>query len=1086
MVRPLGELGERRPFLDNRDGNTVASALRAYGAYDGHQRPIAIASGYFDLGGFLSIAETLEAAPNVRILLGTEPEPPRPRRVPLPGAPPAASGLRNRLSELEESIEADRDLLPFSPETSTGVGRLLAFLDRPTTEVRIFRREFLHGKAFIFGDEAGVIAGSANFTAAGLNHNLELDLGVYDPDKVAPAFRWFEDLWSQAEGYDLAGVYRGREVEYDPYTIYLRMLYELYGAELTADDGAIATAPGTKLELAEFQKLGVQRALRILDRWQGVLLADGVGLGKTFMAGELIEHHLRAKGWRVLVVTPASLRDATWTDFIAQHTRYAVEVISYQQLASDRQVGDPPDGIEDRRQRHLQLAAEEYRCIVIDEAHAFRSPDTTYYRALRRLMAAGGVEKRLIMLTATPVNNSLWDLYWQILLFARTESRFREIGVPNLREYIGRAMDLDLEALSPRHLFPLLDAVSVRRTRSHIKRWFPGATLNTPTGPKVIEFPDPRLHRVDYETARPSGSSAEDFFERVRAAIDGGLSMARYQPDNYRLDGAGSAAQQVTAGLLLSQLLKRFESSIHAFRRTLRAMIRSHEQFRHILDQGYVAQPRSSSEAWEEGLDDDALRILLEADEEARPLGEYAAAELRQRVEADEALLRRLLDEAETVAPEDDPKLEALLTTLDTVHRRADHADERKVVLFSYFSDTIDYVERFLQDSTDPRVSAYRERTTSVSGAQDSNTRQRLVWGFVPQSSGALPGDDDDRFDLMLSTDVLAEGQNLQQAGRVINFDLPWNPMRLVQRNGRVDRIGSPHRFVHLYSFFPGTALDAMLDLEAKLRHKIAQANAAVGTEGAVLPGDRGVEHVFDDAREDIERIAAEDASIIDEKEDELDAFSGERFREELRQALMAERERELRALPWGVGSGFASDRAKGVVFAARAGSRVEWRYVPLGPDALSSNRLELLGTVRCARDTLRQLREGTKEELYRLWERARDEIHAEYQAEQDPARGASAVPKAQRDAVQLLLASTRLEAAAQERAIEALQVAWPPTISRALRRLLDQEGVSAEGKAEQIAEFVRSEGLRAPKLPSEPLVTRDDIHLVCYQVVEP
>ena len=289
------------------------------------------------------------------------------------------------------------------------------------------------------------------------------------------------------------------------------MLYELYGAELAIDPLAV-TMPGTTLDLAEFQKLGVQRALRILDKWQGVLLADGVGLGKTYMAGELIEHHLVAKGWRVLVVTPASLRDATWREFIARHSRYAVEVISYQQLANDRQVGDPPNGAADARQRHLQLAAEEYRCIVIDEAHAFRSSETTYYRALRRLMAAGGVEKRLILLTATPVNNSLWDLYWQLLLFARTESRFREIGVPNLRDYIARAMDLDLEALSPRHLFPLLDQVSVRRTRSHIKRWFPGATLNTPAGPKVIEFPDPRLHKVTYETARPDGSSAEEFF----------------------------------------------------------------------------------------------------------------------------------------------------------------------------------------------------------------------------------------------------------------------------------------------------------------------------------------------------------------------------------------------------------------------------------------------------------------------------------------------------------------------------------------------------------------------------------------------
>ena len=561
--------------------------------------------------------------------------------------------------------------------------------------------------------------------------------------------------------------------------------------------------------------------------------------------------------------------------------------------------------------------------------------------------------------------------------------------------------------------------------------------------------------------------------------------MARYQPDLYRIQGDGAAAQQVTAGLLLSQLLKRFESSIDAFRKTLRTMIGSHERFLHVLDQGYVAQPRSSPEAWEEGLDDDSLRILLDADEHALPIAEYAGGELRNHVLADRQLLEQLLTEAETVDPSGDPKLDALLDTLDAIARQATHADERKVVLFSYFADTIEYVERYLASVRDPRAVAYQGRMASVSGAQDSTTRQRLVWGFVPRSAEAPADEDEDRFDLMLSTDVLAEGQNLQQAGRVINFDLPWNPMRIVQRNGRVDRIGSPHKLVHLYTFFPDRALDEMLDLEATLRRKIAQANAAVGTEGAVLPGDKAIEHVFDDTRAEIERIAANDESIIEEKEAELDAFSGEVFREELRQALMAARERELRELPWGIGSGFSSDHARGVVFAARAGSRVEWRYVPFGDGSLSDNRLELLGIVRCTPETLRQMRESSKGQLYALWESARDAIYAARVAEQDPAQRAAAVPKAQRDAVQVLYRATGLQQAVQEQAIEALQVPWPPTVARSLRQILDHENASSEVKAEQVAAFVHSEGLRAPRLAPEAAITKDAIHLVCYQVVE-
>lgn len=1077
--------GERREFVDNRGDNTVAEAIMRAAAYYGNSREIAIASGYFNLAGFSIIAEALEAAPSVRILLGSEPVPPAPRRSVLPGPTPSEPPLRERLTELRHSLEADRDLVPFARESSAAVERLVAFLDRPTTEVRIYRREFLHGKAFIFGDEAGVIAGSANFTAAGLLHNLELDLGAYAPHQVMSARAWFDDLWEQAETFDLGELYRGREREYDPYIVYLRMLYELYGAELAEEVDELPRTPGATLQLTEFQRLGVSRALRILDRWGGVLVADGVGLGKTFTAGGLIEFHLQAKGWRVLVVAPASLRDATWERFIATHTRYAVEVVSYQELANDLQVGDPPEpGKTDGRRPHLKLDASEYRCIVIDEAHAFRSSETTYYRALRRLMAAGGVEKRLILLTATPVNNSLWDLYWQLLLFARTESRFAEIGIPNLREYIVKALGLDLEALTPAHLFPLLDAVSVRRTRTHIKKYFPGATLNTPDGPVPLVFPTPRLHRVGYESARPSdaGTSAE-FFEQVAHAIGGGLSMARYQPDLYRRDGDGAAAQQVTSALLLSQLLKRFESSLEAFRRTLGKMIASHDRFLDILDHGFVAVPRVSPEVFDEGLDDEDLDLLLADDPNARPANEYLAEDLRSTVEGDRDLLRSLLVRASSIEPDDDPKLDALLDTLARVEAAATHADERKVVLFSYFADTIQYVQAFLSTTTDPRMSRFRDRMGVTTGAASSDARQRIVWSFVPESSGAPPGTVDE-VDLMLSTDVLAEGQNLQQCGTVINLDLPWNPMRLVQRNGRVDRIGSKHDVVHLYTFFPDRELDRLLELEASLRRKIAQANAAIGVETVVIPGDTAVERVFDDTRLEIERIAAEDDAYLEEKEAELDAFSGEVFREELRQALMMARESELRALPWGIGSGLEANRPSGVVFAARAGSRVEWRFVPFADGDVSDDRLALLGLARCSETTPRFLPAEVGERVFEGWELARAAILADRQAELDPASRAAAVPKAQRDAVTLLVAAMTVEPAIQERVVEALQVPWPLTVSRALRGILDQADVSDTAKVEQLVAYVEGEGLRAPRVPIEPPIRREDIHLVCYQAI--
>lgn len=201
--------GERRTFADNRHGNTVAEAIRAAATYFGHNHPISIATGYFDLGGFEAIEDVLANAPLVRILLGAEPKPPL-KRLLLPGE--SEPDIGRALQEVEEELRADRDLLPFSAEAHDLLARFLAFLRRPQVEVRRYTLEFLHGKAFVFGDEAGALAGSANFTKKGLTQNLELVIGQYDPEAVRRVRRWFDELWEQAEPYDLAAVYEGRDL----------------------------------------------------------------------------------------------------------------------------------------------------------------------------------------------------------------------------------------------------------------------------------------------------------------------------------------------------------------------------------------------------------------------------------------------------------------------------------------------------------------------------------------------------------------------------------------------------------------------------------------------------------------------------------------------------------------------------------------------------------------------------------------------------------------------------------------------------------------------------------------------------------
>lgn len=1082
--------GERRTFADNRNGNTVAEAIRAFAEYGNHRQPISIVTGYFDLGGFAAIEDVLTQAPSVRILLGAEPVPPSVRRLLLPGEP--SPSVESRLADIHGELIADRDTLPFTRSAHSLLHRFLEWISRPTVEVRRYTREFLHGKAFVFGHEAGVIAGSANFTGKGLTQNLELVLGQYNPDEVQRVYNWFEDLWAEAEPYDLAEVYAQREIEIDPYTIYLRMLLELYGDEILKPDESATRAhvPGSTLRLAEFQRLGVKRALRILEKWNGVLLADGVGLGKSYMAGDIIRHYVREKGQRALVIAPAAIRDHMWQSFLLQNN-LAVEVVSYQQLASDRQVGEPPaEGQPDRRPHHLKFDVNDYRLIVVDEAHAFRNPDTLHYRALRRLMTAGGIQRKLVLLTATPVNNSVWDLYYQIMLFARHDGAFAGLGIPNLREFFKQVLTLDLEQAAPRKLFPLLDAISVRRTRHHVKRYYPGETLDTPDGPKEIRFPTPHLVPVSYSFE----SVLSGFFTEVAVAIEEELSMARYRTEAYRLqpEPGDLQSQEVLAGIMRSQLLKRFESSIYAFQQTLNKLIASHDYCLELINRGVVPRPGTDPE---ELLD--TLGTLEEngewssVSEDYLPISEYNIEALRADLLRDKECLSRLADRAASVTPEEDPKLQALWGLLEELSRRP-VGDQRKVVFFSYYADTVEYVAKQLARRSSNDVAWYKTRFVAVSGTRafthrgDTISTEDAVAGFAPVSSKAAPGTPD-QFDLLLATDVLAEGQNLQQASTVINFDLPWNPMRLAQRNGRIDRIGSPHSDVYLYCFLPSNELDEYLNLEERLRHKIAQANASVGVESPLLPGMEAVPRNFDEVRRQIKAVAAGDATVLDELDETIDAFSGESFRDELRRALMTREMDELRSLPWGIGSGFRGTRQPGVVFVARIGKQPHWRFVPLQEGSpLESTLLTILERARCPEDQERFIPEDVKQQLFDLWEIARNDIYQQYEAALDPARVTTSVPRAQRDAMAIL---QRADVEGVERAMAALQYPWPANVVRRLRSLLrENAGITSQKElARKLIRFIDEEGMQAPP-PMEllPPIDIEDIKLICYQVVVP
>jgi hypothetical protein len=1079
-------------FVDNKE-------LKMVEAINGHldwldatyKSPVemSIASGYFNAAGFAMVANSLERLSKLRLLLGAEPIPPPARPIRKPGDPTGAelekTLVNDGLSKTDDGLLRDRDILEFDPQTDMAVARLLDFLKSGKIEVRRYEKAFLHGKAFLFGTDLfgspeGVLAGSSNFTAAGLTSNLELNLGRYDPTPAAKVKDWFDGLWDESTPYDLAAIYAARYVEYQPYLIYLRVLWERYGQELQAEAG-----PDSRIRLTTFQNDGIFRAKRILNEFNGVLIADAVGLGKTFIGGELIREVVEDRRQRALLIAPAALRDGTWARFKTRHQLY-LEIVSYEELSRDIQLGG--DSVS------IPRMLKEYEMIVIDEAQAFRNPDTVRGKALRRLLE-DDPPKKLVLMSATPVNNSIWDLYYLRGYFVKHDAAFAGIGIRSLKEKFRQAADQDPDDLRPDLLFDILDATTVRRTRSFVQKYYPNDRVIGPGGFEIpIHFPRPNVRRIQYSL----DDVLPGFFDDFAAALmpdDGhpALTLARYLPSSFLKTKSEDPSELALVGLVRSGLLKRFESSVRAFSETLRRLIETHEAFIEGLNRGVILNAEEISE-WQQLDSDEAIEELLAAGYSESATG-YRIKELKASVSSDRDLFRKFYEAASTVTQADDPKLtvlveDALKTILASAKSEAKNDDDfkakRKVLIFTYYSDTVDWIFEHLQErfDNDPVFIPYRGRLVAVQGDESSAgfDREEAVFRFAPVSTDA-PDYFTDDFDVMVTTDVLAEGMNLQQCRNIINYDLPWNPMRLVQRHGRIDRIGSPHDEVFMGCFFPDARLEQLLDLEDRIRAKVAQAAATVGIEHEVIPGAATSDQVFAETREEIEKLREENPELFVMGGEMGGAQSGEAYRQELRKGIEKFGDR-ITKLPWGAGSGMRGER-DGHFFCARIGDRVYLRFIPLDGQSVIRDSLICLRLITCSEQTERLMGDHSRDSAYGAWQKARQDIFEEWTFATDPANLQPKVRPVFKRAAELVrkFAPKDLEQETIDDIASSLEAPWGARIEARVRDAITE--TSSAKAALRVIAAVKELGL-VPYESPEPLppIELSEVSLVCWMSV--
>jgi SNF2 family DNA or RNA helicase len=1064
-----------------------------------------IASAYFSPAGFVKIIESLQSISKVYLLLGADMpsiSEVRSKRLDESQAAYANRQLKEKLNAQEKFLKEERDHFPCNRATSISIKIMVEALNKGNIEVRRYEKAFMHAKAYILSNanlsspHNSVIVGSSNLTSAGLSFNRELNMSRQDGEVITEAKDWFDSLWKDSENFDLANFFEELFIPRLPFQIFVRVLWELYGDEVEKE-----SSNDKNLPLTSFQKHGVERAIRLINECGGVIVADEVGLGKTFIAGEILTRYMERRQ-RVLLICPASLRDSTWKKFKSDYQLH-LEVLSFEQLANEEQLRDVRR--PNATQKHVERLLDEYQLVIIDEAHNYRNPDAPNRAGVLRSLLYGP-RKDVLMLTATPVNNSLWDLYHLTRFFLKQDSFLANKGIISIRERFEEAMRFDPASLSPDLLYPIIDATTVKRTRQFIKKHYPSDFIRNPSGDMVpIVFPEPRAITVRYDL----DESYPNLFDLIEKALDpesiDQLTFARYKTETYRIDIDDEEIRRAGAGvgLIRSGLLKRFESSGEAFRKTISRLISQYEKFSDAIAHGFVISTSFLDEYSVN--DEDDFEQILEDSEYTCPISDYKKLELLADLSADLETLREIERRLKGIAAESDPKLKALVKELELIAKEAkdessdlvSEIQKRKVLIFSYYSDTVGWVRDFLiaEFERNPKLSSYKKRIASVSGTDSEADLKRdiAVEKFAPISAGSSR--QEDLIDILISTDVLAEGVNLQQCRHIINYDMPWNPMRLVQRHGRIDRIGSTHNKVYMRTIFPVDRLDQLLNLESRILNKLAMAAASVGVVSPLSEGT-STEHVFSETREEIEKLLNEDSGIYERGGTISSSQSGEEYRQTLRKAIEANRDSIIN-IPWKSGSGISSSKYQGYFFCVKVGDRTYLRFVHCNLDWKRIANIESeppviseIGTclriIETNMDTEMILPEVAVTNMYDFWELAKKHVWESWMHETDPANLQPKVrPLNQKIATYIRDHIPQdFEKEKIYKALDILESPWPRRDEVLLRQWFEENLPNLE-KTKFLIEKINSSGLEPIHTP-EPLppITIDEVELLVWLAV--
>ncbi len=851
------------------------------------------------------------------------------------------------------------------------IARRCAEWIRNKVEIRSVRQaNLLHGKLYHIhdGHREYAILGSSNFTRRGLGlsatPNIELNLVVDSDRDRADLKAWFEDIWADEKLVEdvkddvlryLAQLY----VDHPPEFIYFKTLFHIFERFLSgqAEDASLFDKTAiidTEIwkTLFDFQKDGAKGAIHKINTHNGCILADSVGLGKTYTALAVIKYY-ELRNLRVLVLCPKKLRD-NWTVFLAQNNselnpflkdRFAYTVLSHTDLS--RQSGKV-DGVN--------LAAlnwGNFDLIVIDESHNFRNNTKgkrdedgnvikkSRYERLMEDIIQTGVKTKVLLLSATPVNNDLKDLRNQIYFVSEgSDAAFSQsCGIHSIKDTLTAAQKTfmewskrpgekgasDLMDRLSAGFFTLLDELTIARSRKHIQKYYRSSLAQIGQFPKRKK-PESVFSIIDTKERFPSYDALHDEIEKYQLSL--------YNPSRYVKPGfearyvenkvrnfSQAVREDFLIGMMKVNFLKRLESSVRSFAITMDRTVEKIEALEKRLMDFKI---HKATEA--ELVQDELFVEEIDEDEELADLFQvggalkFEMAHLRvddwlKDLKADKQRLALLHSVAKEVTPDRDAKLAELKAIIEKKVRHPttnNHgAENRKIIVFCAFADTAAYLYENLEDWARNKLNVH---IALVSGGAKPNRTTfgqaeftQILTNFSPRAKQrakmrTMPQDGE--IDILIATDCISEGQNLQDCDLLANYDIHWNPVRIIQRFGRIDRIGSQNKEIQLINFWPTPDLNKYINLKNRVEARMALVDISATAEDNILQSDDLRELIKNDMRyrdKQLLRLKDEVLDLEDFNETvSINEFTLDDFRMELA-AYIEANQAKLEEAPFGL-----------------------------------------------------------------------------------------------------------------------------------------------------------------------------------------